>query len=541
LNEIRPGERSLSTAVLVKTNDQGKAVVDLLRRSCPGMTIVHEGKAPILDNPVVQTLLALIKVAAHPGDRFAWRQVQMSPLGSVVTVAGFTRKTCSLRLLRELRRDGFQAFVRHWGEELNKAAVLDAFGRKRLDDLAAAGGMYDATGESECNRFLRFIEHHQTSEQGDDDVVRVMTVHQSKGLGFDIVILPELMKESMVKSSRIDMLTRRDETTGQPEWILQAPPRTLAEVDDVLSAAYEQEDARDAFESLCALYVAMTRAKRGLYLITSFPGKSSKTFNEATLVKEALVGNAGETDGKEITINGQPYALLYEEGTPEWFTAFKTRTHSGKTEPHHELPADFGDRPSRRKRLARISPSLRAESPEPASLLFEDIGHRTRQLGTAVHALLERVGWIDDLDLDALLEEWKTIDAYSDEEKALAAEHARHVLTTESCRKALERPSADAELWRERMFEIVLDDDWVTGAFDRVVLLREPGGEITGATILDYKSNRVEDNKEMRKQADKYRPQLELYRDVLARMLAIDPSSITLQLLFTWPAEVVTL
>jgi ATP-dependent exoDNAse (exonuclease V) beta subunit len=91
------------------------------------------------------------------------------------------------------------------------------------------------------------------------------------------------------------------------------------------------------------------------------------------------------------------------------------------------------------------------------------------------------------------------------------------------------------------MFEIVLDDDWVTGAFDRVVLLREPGGEITGATILDYKSNRVEDNKEMRKQADKYRPQLELYRDVLARMLAIDPSSITLQLLFTWPAEVVTL
>ena len=43
------------------------------------------------------------------------------------------------------------------------------------------------------------------------------------------------------------------------------------------------------------------------------------------------------------------------------------------------------------------------------------------------------------------------------------------------------------ELWRERSFAQVLDDDLVTGRFDRVVLVRQ-GGEAVRARLMDFKT-----------------------------------------------------
>ncbi|TFH33913.1 MAG: hypothetical protein E4G93_06170, partial [Dehalococcoidia bacterium] len=80
LNDIRPLDRGLSAAVLVRSNRDGRSVVDYLRSACPGLPVVHEGRAAIVDNPVVSVMLSVVKYAAHPGDMYAWRHVQMSPL-----------------------------------------------------------------------------------------------------------------------------------------------------------------------------------------------------------------------------------------------------------------------------------------------------------------------------------------------------------------------------------------------------------------------------------------------------------------------------
>ena len=64
----------------MRSNSQGKELVDALRRTCPGLRVVHEGRAAILDNPVVAVLLSLVKFAAHPGDTFAgWSVVEIKP------------------------------------------------------------------------------------------------------------------------------------------------------------------------------------------------------------------------------------------------------------------------------------------------------------------------------------------------------------------------------------------------------------------------------------------------------------------------------
>jgi ATP-dependent exoDNAse (exonuclease V) beta subunit len=73
------------------------------------------------------------------------------------------------------------------------------------------------------------------------------------------------------------------------------------------------------------------------------------------------------------------------------------------------------------------------------------------------------------------------------------------------------------------------DELW-TGAFDRVVLNRA-GGRVQSAELIDFKSDRVE-GAALAQRAEGYRPQLEAYRRVLARMTGLQPATIRASLLF---------
>ena len=79
LKEVNPVSRRLSTAVLVRSNQSGKALVEYLRTMAPDIPVVHEGRSGIVDNPVVTAILSLLTLAAHPGNTYAWQHVLMSP------------------------------------------------------------------------------------------------------------------------------------------------------------------------------------------------------------------------------------------------------------------------------------------------------------------------------------------------------------------------------------------------------------------------------------------------------------------------------
>jgi hypothetical protein len=101
-------------------------------------------------------------------------------------------------------------------------------------------------------------------------------------------------------------------------------------------------------------------------------------------------------------------------------------------------------------------------------------------------------------------------------------------------RAALARPRGVCEVWRERSFEIVLEGRrWVSGAFDRVAIRRDAEGRATDADLLDYKSSLAEDERAMTRKVAEYRPQLDLYAEVLARLLNSPPSRIARRILFT--------
>lgn len=530
VREIDPIRRGWTMAVLMPSNDDASRMTDMLRSECPEIPISLEGRGNIADNPVVNVLLSLAQLAAHSGDTLALRHVQMSPLCSRFCGAGSGPAAVSGSLLRDIQACGFQAFVRHWGAELG---VTDAFGLKRLHDMAEAAAIFDASGSRDVDEFIRFIGGYELRESSSARAVRVMTIHQAKGLGFDVVILPRLQnigrRPDMTRAYGDALLAGPDPDGPGAQWVLRMPPRVLAEADPVLQALRRASDARACFESLCLLYVAMTRARRGLYVITS---ATAEAYSHASFLRERLCDQAGS----EVEWNGMRARALYMNGDPDWYKTGALRQAAGPA-PAPETCGRLADRPGVRRRLARLEPSAGADMEMPAGRLFMAESQKVLCFGSAIHAMLEKVEWSGDADVDAIIREWLLTAQCAGDVKRDAGIQFRNVLQAKEARAALARPETKVELWREKRFEVIIPvgdrQTWVTGIFDRATVLRDAQGRAVSADILDYKSDRIDDDGQLAGAVERHAPQMRIYKQALAQLTGLAPESIVVRILFT--------
>jgi len=532
LRETDPLPRGLDAAVLVRSNDAGRAVVETLRRECPGMPVVHEGTASIKDDPSVVLLLSLVALAGHPADTYARRVVEMSPLDVV------SDGSLSQSLLQEIHRHGFREFVRRRADELDAAGALTDFARARLDDLAAAAGEFDAGGSRDGDEFIEFVENYEVRDPPARGAIRVMTIHQSKGLGFDMVILPELMGGNMAKAREIGTVSGGHGEDGLPAWVLKMPRRMIAEQDGVLAAKVRECDEQACFEELCVLYVAMTRAKQGLYMICGSQGKGASSCPPSAFLKSRLLGDPRAGGGVPVNTGGVEAILLHEHGDSDWIDSAAAEAPPA-VPPLRDLDASFVKRPSQRRKLVHIEPSSREETVTRLSWVFDAESRAVLDFGSAIHALFERVEWIEDADAETIVEQWLAESgAIADDVRHDACTQFRQALANGDVRSELARPAPDAELWREKSFEVILDGALVSGAFDRVTIVRNAKGRLAHATVLDYKSNRIAGESEFAEAVQRYAPQLDLYRRALARILDAPLPRIRARILFTRAARI---
>lgn len=141
--------------------------------------------------------------------------------------------------------------------------------------------------------------------------------------------------------------------------------------------------------------------------------------------------------------------------------------------------------------------------------------------GTAVHAALEGIEWIDP--------------------SAPRDDLERRILATEMA-AAFTRPAGLAGLWRERSFEIVSGGRWTSGQFDRVVFTGS--GEGRRAAIYDFKTNRKmrgeSDQDFAQRMRETYSGQMAAYREAVRSLTGIPPENITAALLLVENGSVVS-
>ncbi|GGB39543.1 ATP-dependent helicase/nuclease subunit A [Lentibacillus populi] len=161
-------------------------------------------------------------------------------------------------------------------------------GRQRQANLRAlydrARG-YETTSFRGLFRFLRFIERME--ERGEDlgaaralseqeDVVRIMTIHKSKGLEFPVVILGAMDKQFNMQDLKQRYLLHKD--LGFASKYIDPVKRITYPT--LLFHAFQKEKLRELLaEEMRVLYVALTRAKEKLVMVAnvaSFEKKQAK-------------------------------------------------------------------------------------------------------------------------------------------------------------------------------------------------------------------------------------------------------------------------
>ncbi|MGI9242449.1 MAG: UvrD-helicase domain-containing protein, partial [Verrucomicrobiales bacterium] len=509
LEEIRPDLRGISCAVLVQSNTTASAIVDYVRAHSE-IPIYSESDLSIAtDNPLSLALLGLFQFAAHPGDSFAWQHLQMTPFGPIMQEANMGRDAVAGEILSDLSHHGAEHVIQRWLGRLGTAGVeLDGFSRRRADEFAHAAQSFDIGGSKNIEEFLSFAENYTLREPAADGTVQVMTIHKSKGLGFDLAVLPELGGKKLALER--DGIATQHNPDRSIDWVFNLPKKEIARQDPVLAEYIEEQEADNCYEALCKFYVAMTRAKRAMYLIAPPHGKS-KSANFLKLL-DATLKVADPTPGSHHD------EIAFASGNPEWFEAdpIEGAGAASTTTPPAAAPG-LAPEASRRQRHRRRTPSGDSGAGElTSSQIFTARGSSALNYGSLVHALYEQIEWLDEISPEGLESLW-------DQQVPQATPEMRAEVLGSLAAAApfLERPSASAACWREKRFETLLDGDWISGTIDRVVL---DGGR---ATIVDFKTTSPPDGDATAKAAaEKHRPQLEVYRKVVQRMTGYPPENI---------------
>lgn len=415
------------------------------------------------------------------------------------------------RLARELRLAELTAEMRrprdHW---------------RRLRFVVDQARAFCDAGGSGLSEFVAWAVEQIESEadvletavpEPDDDSVRILTVHGSKGLEFPLTILSGL---------GVPPRSLTDVVWGEPRPEARLKAHVLES--EGYSARVAEDKALDLAESVRLLYVAMTRARD--YLVVGcyhkpVKGKDAqpshaqrvwKHLHESPLVSlEPSVNGttiaatpAVETGPSSDTVLPEPTVFLRERA--DLLAAVRSRVAASAT----SLIAE-GD---------RAHPTAGPQSAGTAKSAPVAPG-KGAAIGSAVHGVLELVNLAradtDELAaISALLCDELGIPELTGEVQT----RVQHALIARRVAEA----GASGRFWRE-VYVVARDGErFVEGYIDLLV------EDDDGVFVVDYKTDRVSDAAEVAAKAGHYGPQLRAYADALRQVPGVEVSGAALLL-----------
>ncbi len=571
--------------VLVRRNTAVARMIFELR-SGYGVLASEEGGNPLTDSVAVQLVLSLLKLADHPGDTAARFHVAKSPLGRAI---GFEQhdsnaaaRELALAIRNKLVCDGYGRTVSGWVKSL--APACEVRDLNRLLQLVEMAYRFDDGRIHRPDDFIARIDVERV-EDPTAARVRVMTVHQAKGLQFDIVVLPEL--DCKLKGQPPAVVVDRETPLGPVNCVCRYTNETIQKLlPERFQKMFDAWAIPLIEQSLCVLYVAMTRAIHALDMIIA-PSKSGEKKWPKTcagLIRGALA------PGKPA----EPQTTAYEHGNPVWWkkgatdlsvAGDTTSGHEQGTDGRQSLSAVAGDGESAGA-SGRLEPPVCTET---IAVKLPPTGRRRRGLDYRTPSSLEGCGKVDlrrSLRLESLVSmtrgsimhawfeliEWLENGPPSDDELQRAAgplvtpeidlsaeiRRFREMLSREAIAAVLRRsqyegltnlslPGCTCDEWRgrkldvscrrEHSFAVRHEDALVFGTVDRLTLFRD-AGRVVAVDILDFKTDAIETPVQIAERIATYRPQIQAYRQSIAALSGVDQDHISARLLFVEPGVV---
>lgn len=361
---------NISVGILMRRRKPVTRMMTHLQRL--GIQASEEVGNPLTNSQAVRLVLSVMKLVDHPDDRVSWFHVAHSPLAAVFPALEWNspggekpeRKAWLSAVRERLVTDGYGKVVEYLARCLMPyAPQMDVRRLEQLQELAAG---YEARKTLRTADFVRFVEKTPLADPTAANV-RVMTIHQAKGLQFDAVFLPDL-DFSLAGAHTPDFVVGypRNDETAPPKLVTRYIPEPLRLLlPPEFQEAFTQEKYEQVEEGLCTLYVALTRAIHGLYIIVP-PEKPSEKDGKVTdkkisernaYVAKILVRALAEAE------TAPPEKVLASGGKVNWWAELAKKAEK-KTAPA----------PKTEKTPVSGEPDVRPLAAEPGADVAENAG-----------------------------------------------------------------------------------------------------------------------------------------------------------------------
>jgi ATP-dependent exoDNAse (exonuclease V) beta subunit len=554
LYERYPGKE---IAVLFRGNSPIAPVAVHLQRA--GIATSEEAGNPLTDSAAVEVILSALTLADHPGDSVARFHLSHSPLGERFGLVPETKESqqaneqraqeIAAEIRDELLADGYGSTIRRWSRVLGvKCTEREA---QRLEQLVEVAYDYDATWTLRPYQFVEHVREQRVADRTGARV-RLMTMHASKGLGFDIVVAPLNKTRSGWTSSPPEVVTGRSDPAGPIDAVsryVRSDDRPL--LPERIQSVFDEYQAQQINEELCLLYVTLTRAKQHLSVI--LPPKAEPDWaNVVGVLLRSLSSGSKSED-----------SVIASFGDPNWMTAGQPANESAETIQSPQEYAATDQRiilaqsgatgrgaewltPSASRRQDRAKPQARRiRSKSKSNTATKSSGETTQKgreeaqaRGVACHRLLQQVEWIESLpSRESLLKSLSSIVAEANGRERIADELVELLGTGDLANWLSEPAYRDAvmarhysagetlieplrlDVYREFPFVVEIDGRWLEGQIDRLILISE-GDQLVAVEVLDFKTGELGDS-EIDLELERYAEQLQWYCDAVGELFQL--------------------
>ena len=310
---------------------------------------------------------------------------------------------------------------------------------------------YQRTHSNDTTRFLEdYLEQDASQRQLDcpptPNAIHVLTIHKSKGLQFGVVICPEI-QNVIVSPWNDDILWNEIQfPDGSSELLPHGVSK--AHLQSLFAPSICREYAQSLIDAINLFYVALTRAKNELYIITRDVSNQRGT-DAAKLFLEALQGYAWS--------NSEPI----EGGTNFYYGELPSKREVPKSESTTVVGGNSIVCPFQNARL-RVHMLVGNGNEDLATLLLRS---ESTELGNSLHKLMTQIN--STADLPHFSTELVRNQICNVEIAERIAESIRQSIATEPLLANAYREATDRRIWVEHDF---VDADGKLLRPDRVVV-----------------------------------------------------------------------
>jgi ATP-dependent exoDNAse (exonuclease V) beta subunit len=508
------GARDEDIAILSHDNREIARLANWLQNEIPDHTFISDEAYKLDSSMAVNILVDALKVLSDPGNCLLksqlakeYRQCVLGEEVPAVSLGGdngadkflpFEFVNNRERLLSlppsDLADTLFVLFNLHRLSE--ESAYVDAF----MDQLSA----FTKNNTPDIGRFLEAWDdtlHEKSVKGGDLQGVRLLTIHKSKGLEFDHVIVP-YAAWTLDKGSTLWCKTDEAPFSEMPV----VPVESGGLKNTVYSEDWFTEQVQNSIDNMNLLYVTFTRAAKNLFVIgKNVRGRSG--LNKSTmcaLIQKTLPKVTEDLPGSVLT--GDPkkagetlhftYGSLYVKNQKEEKSRnvfLQAKTGVAVDADVHNLNLEF-----RQSNRSRSFVADTDSQPENSLYITQ---------GTVMHSVLSRIH--DASEVERVLNDFVQEGIISDSDETMN----RNSLSKLIRKRITDNPHAEVNRWFSADAEVfnectIISTDPETGAArelrpDRVVKTGDT------MTVIDFKFG---------KPNERYKSQVRTYMNLLTDM-----------------------